>query len=117
MSYKKALNVLRALPDKRLIKGAYESYVGNTPCYCAVGALLKEDPQNDAVFELYNQASIGALYAVHREALTEATGLTLGEAVRLQEVNDENSHESMEVRYRRVLAWLQARVQEEGVCG
>lgn len=107
MSFRKALEKLEALEDKRLGHGRY--YDAETGCFCAVGALAPEvaralspGKQNDGVGDLWLE--IG-------EVLT-AVGISWQEAIEIQYHND-MWRCSPEERYQNVLTLLGAWADEE----
>lgn len=110
MGYRKALEKLEALEDKRLESRAY--FYPETGCFCAIGALAPEQAQR--LNPEFGGAGIEYRWAwdVFGGALEEL-GLTRREAAALQEVND-SSYGTRADRYVRVVEWLREKVKEEG---
>lgn len=109
MSYRKALERLRAYKPERLISGEYQV---DDDC-CALGALIPFtwDSPRTPEGETYDIRTL-AKSAMTVVRSIDALDMTLTEAQHLQDVND-CFIGSEEERYACVLAWLEARVAEE----
>lgn len=104
MSFRTALQRLKAHEPKQLIAGRYEEC--GYGC-CALGVVVPVTRQ-------YASTAIGELVMVSwavREALREL-GMDEHEAERLQRVNDDYSG-LLSKRYDHVVAWLEAEVAKE----
>ncbi len=111
MSFKKALDVIRNLPEERraFIKGRY---FGDQLC-CAIGALLLDEAGNPLVPNDSDYIKVFAKNPLVSERLA-SLDLTINEALNLQEINDFCQVYTVEQRYKLVVQWLETQVEKEG---
>jgi len=126
MSYKLALEKLKALKSKELVCNVYyekrakihkktSAFIGTRDCYCALGALntktAKLLPQLNIDY-VENFAEGKEQIKRYQKFLAKKYNLSLSEAAALQQINDETYDDTSE-RYETVINWLEERVKEE----
>lgn len=113
MSYKKALERFKAVPeeDRRLAVGFYSAGTIK-PNFCAIGVVCpatRELPLEDCCTEI--EALFNAFDSI-AVAIGE-TGMTIAEAQKLQAKNDSLVAYNHRLRFNRVLNWLEEQVAKE----
>jgi hypothetical protein len=105
VSYKKALEKLKALEDKRLAYSYY--YDHGDRCYCAIGSLMPEVVRGMAQQVLGKR--VWHLMEVDDsvKSAMDDVGLTVEEATQLQVCNDTDEDDTPGQRYERVIQKLE----------
>lgn len=140
MSYKKALEILKALPPEKqyLAAGVYKFYEnGKANCGCAVGKILPnfysllsehEDLVSQGMEKLEDIIADSVNYAGDSDGLPETLNkdyvnleITLDELHRLQSENDEyvaaghhtNSEKARKERFNYIIAFMEQKIAKE----